>query len=150
MKTAEDILKEKNREMICVSPLVTVYEAVQIMVKHKIGAIVIKENDKIVGIFTERDLLNNVANKDFDPKKALIKDYMQTKLISVLSSDPIYKLQDKILGAFLRHLIVEKDEQYIGLISAGDVARADLLEKEQHLSAVSWDYYEDWHWGKKK
>ena len=150
MKTAEDILNEKNREMICVSPSVTVYEAVQTMVKHKIGAILIKDNDKIIGIFTERDLLNNAANKDFDPKTALIKDYMQTKLVCVPSTDPIYKLQDKILGAFLRHLIVEKEDQYIGLISAGDVARADLMEKEQHLSSVSWDYYEDWRWGKKK
>jgi signal-transduction protein with cAMP-binding, CBS, and nucleotidyltransferase domain len=58
------------------------------------------------------------------------------------------------LGLFLRHLPVEKEGETIGLISIGDILRANLLEKEKQFKElnafVSWDYYENWKWGRKK
>ena len=66
----------------------------------------------------------------------------------------IYKLEEMFLGLFVRHLLVEKEGAYIGLISIGDVTRASLLEREQKFkelnSFVSWEYYENWKRGRKK
>jgi len=149
MKTAEDIIKEKNRSIITVSPEVTIIEALKIMAQHNIGAILIKENDQITGIYTERDLLKNTVEKGFDPRTALIKDYMTTNLICASSDETLHKLQDKMLGKRLRHIVVTKEGKVIGMISAGDVTRTDLLEHHKQLKSVSWDYYENWGWKKK-
>jgi hypothetical protein len=57
------------------------------------------------------------------------------------------------LGLFVRHLLIEKDDAYIGLLSIGDVLRASLLKKDQQFkdlnAFVSWEYYENWKWGRK-
>ena len=150
MKTAEEILKEKEQELICIGPEATVFEAVSVMVENKIGAILIKENNVITGIFTERDLLRITAKEDFNARTARIMDHMTSDLLFANHDATLYKLQDTVLGKRCRHLLVVKNGKYIGMLSAGDLTRASLNEKSQELSSVSWDYYEDWGWKKKK
>jgi CBS domain-containing protein len=150
MKTAEEILKEKgNPPMIGVKPDTTVAEALKVMVEKKIGAILIQDDDDILGIYTERDLLNNIVER-IDPNITMIKHVMQTQLCTASHDMPIYRLQDQMLGTRCRHLLIAKDNQFIGLLSAGDVTKASLNEKTGELSSVSWDYYEDWCWKDKK
>jgi len=150
MQQAIDIILEKDRPMISVTPESTIYNALKIMVENQIGAIVITEQDKVVGIWTERDLLNNSAQPDFNPQTALIGDYMQTQLKTVNFDEPIFKLQDRILGMYVRHLFVVQDDEIIGLLSAGDITRACLLERTKELENISWEYYENWRWERRK
>ncbi|MCK9484920.1 MAG: CBS domain-containing protein [Candidatus Marinimicrobia bacterium] len=150
MQQAIDIILEKDRPMISVPPETTIYNALKIMVENQIGAIVITEQDKVVGIWTERDLLNNSAQPDFNPQTALIGDYMQTQLKTVNYDEPIFKLQDRILGMYVRHLFVVQDDEIIGLLSAGDITRACLLERTKELENISWEYYENWRWERRK
>lgn len=149
MKTAGDMLKEKNPEMICAPPDATVFEAARIMAVNNIGAVLIKDGDTLYGIYTERDYLQDSVKEGFDPKKAPVRDFMTCNLIFVSYDDPIYKLQDMMLGKRIRHLLVKKEEKYVGLLSAGDVTRASLNETQDKLKSVSWNYYEDWKWDKK-
>jgi len=149
MRQAIDLLLEKDRPMISVAPDTIIFKALQVMVENNIGAIVITENDNIIGIWTERDLMNDMAQSDFNPKTALIGDYMQTHLKTVNYDEPIYRLQDLILGMYVRHLFVVKDDKIIGLLSAGDITRACLLERTKELESFSWEYYENWRWGRK-
>jgi len=153
MKTAWEILQEKGDTMFSVTPDTTIFDALQTMVEKNIGAILIKEGDKIVGIWTERDLMRNVAKPDFDPKSARIVDHMTRNLMSAPFTATVYNLKDIFLGKRLRHLLIEKDGKYIGLLSAGDVMRASLQEKDQELHSLNaimnWDYYENWKWRKK-
>jgi len=150
MKTAEDILNEKDRSIISVRKNATVYESLKLMVKNNIGAIVIKDGDRVVGIFTERDLLKISVKKMVDPEKTMIKDLMTTNLFSAPYNDPIYLLLDKILGKRVRHIFIEKEGKYIGILSAGDVTKASLNERTREMESVSWDYYENWRWKPKK
>jgi CBS domain-containing protein len=153
MKTAEDILQEKGNQIISVSPDSTIYDALRIMIENQIGAILIKQEDKIIGIWTERDLMRNTVTAGFNPKTAIISEYMSTGLKTAPYNDTVYALQDKFLGLKLRHLLIEKNGEYIGLLSVGDVIKASLIEKDQELKAlnsmVSWEYYENWRWKKK-
>ncbi len=87
MKTAEEILQEKARDIISVTPDTTIEEALQLMSYHKIGAILIKEGEHIVGIWTERDLMRNVLSPGFDIRQARIGDYMTTNLLSAPHTD---------------------------------------------------------------
>lgn len=150
MATAEDALKEKDRKIVSVHPDTIIIDAVKTMVKHKIGAILIEENGEFVGIWTERDLLRDMLIEGFDVNTSKIKDHMVTNLISAQHTDTTYMMEDKLLGMKLRHLLVEKNGKYIGIISARDVIRSALLDKDKELKQLnkicSWEYYEDWKW----
>jgi len=154
MKTAEDIIEDKHREIVSISWDQTVYQACRKMVDNKIGAILVKKDDEFVGIWSERDLLRNITSEGFDPKKAKVGDYMTSPLRTASHRTRIYKLEEMFLGLFLRHILIEKDGELIGMLSIGDVLRAGLLEKDRQFKEindfVSWDYYENWKAGRRK
>jgi signal-transduction protein with cAMP-binding, CBS, and nucleotidyltransferase domain len=83
-----------------------------------------------------------------------MREVMVTDLEAVPHDTAVYKLLDMFLGLRIRHLLVERDGDYIGLVSSGDAIKAELVAKARELeelnAMVSWDYYEDWGWGKKK
>ena len=152
MKTADEILSEKNRDVISVAPDSTVVEALNKMAENRIGAILVKEGENIVGIWTERDLVYNMLKPGFNPDRALMKDYMTTELHSIPSTSSIYTLLDTFLGRRHRHLLIESGGKIVGLLSQGDVIRASLIEKSKELDELNakynWEYYEDWKWRK--
>ncbi len=154
MKTAEDILKDNRRDIVSISWDRTVYQACHKMVENKIGAILVTKDEEYVGIWSERDMLRNIISEGFDPQKEKVGDYMSSPLRTASHRTRIYKLEEMFLGLFLRHLLIEKDGKYIGLISIGDVLRAGLLEKDRQFREindfVSWDYYENWRAGRQK
>jgi len=154
MKTAGEILKEKNREMVCISSDKTVRDAIRLMNDNNIGAVLVKKNDQIVGIWTERDLLHNMNLPRFNPDTDLIEDYMTTGLYKISNDTSILKINEMFLGLFIRHILVEKDGIYIGLLSIGDVLRATLIEQDRQIKSLNkiagWEYYENWGWDRKR
>jgi signal-transduction protein with cAMP-binding, CBS, and nucleotidyltransferase domain len=154
MKTAEEIIAEKAKELVWIDGQKSVYDGIRLMVENRIGVVLIKQGDQFVGIFSERDLLRNSANPDFNPKSVRIKDYMSTPLRTAPYDTPLLKLKEMFLGLFIRHIVIEKHGSIMGLLSIGDVLRASLLEQDQRMKElntfVSWEYYEDWGWDRKK
>ena len=150
MTTAEDMVREKGGSLIEVRPDATVTQALQVMVDNKVGAVLIGEGGKPVGIWTERDLMRNVLTPGFVPREARIGDHMVSPIRSAPHTDTAYNLMDKFLGLRLRHLPIEKDGEYIGMVSVGDVMKASLVEKNLELkalnAAIGWEYYEEWQW----
>ena len=154
MKTAEDILQEKGTPLMVTIPEDrTVFEAIQKMAEKHIGAILVSKNDVIVGIWSERDYVRNSLAPGFDPKTAKMKDYMQSELKAAQADTPLIQLQEMFLGLFIRHILIKKEDRYLGLLSIGDVLRASLLEKDQEIKELnqiaSWEYYENWGWHRK-
>ncbi len=155
MKNAEEMVKEKGSNLISVTPDTTIHDALKIMTDHLIGSILIEDNGKIKGIWTERDLMRNTLTAGFDPSTMKISEVMTTGLISAPHTDNVFQLKDKFLGKHIRHLLIQKDNNYIGLLSIGDVIKASLQAKDEELKNLnaicSWDYYENWQkWKKKK
>jgi signal-transduction protein with cAMP-binding, CBS, and nucleotidyltransferase domain len=154
MITAEDILKEKPRDIVSIAWDQTVQQACQRMVEKKIGAILVDKDGQYIGIWTERDLLHKITEEGFNPQTAIISDHMSAPLKTAPHSTRIHKLEEMFLGLFLRHLPIEKDAQIIGLLSIGDVLRASLIDMDRQLKElnafVTWDYYENWREGRTK
>jgi signal-transduction protein with cAMP-binding, CBS, and nucleotidyltransferase domain len=150
METAKDMLNDKMSDLVTVPVGTTIYKTLEIMNHHKFGAILVTRDKTVVGIWTERDLMRNVISKNFDPQKDLVDDFMTTDLISAPHTDTVYNLMDKFLGRRIRHILVEENGAYIGLLSAGDVMKCVIHAKDAELrqlnSMVSWDYYENWKW----
>jgi len=150
MKTANDMIREKGGDILCVTEGTLVLDALKQMNARKVGAIMVTRDGKPVGIWTERDLMRNTLDAAFDPKTARIEDYMTRDLIFAPYTDTVYNLMDKFLGLRVRHLLIEKDGKTIGMVSSGDVMKASIQEKDGELkqlnSMVGWDYYENWRW----
>src|SRR5437762_173430 len=72
-----------------ITPDVTVREAVQVMVRARVGAIAVKERSALVGIFTERDLMRRVVAENLDPDVTPIRDVMTTNIVTVIDSTPV-------------------------------------------------------------
>lgn len=154
MKTAEDIVREKGSEVVSVTKTQTVAEAIELMNTHRVGAILVREGDDMVGIWTERDYLRNSSDPSFDPGSAKVAERMSSPLRFARHDATLTQLEEMILGLYVRHLPVEKDGKFIGMVSVGDVMRANLLEKDRQIkelnSIASWQYYENWGWDRKK
>lgn len=154
MKTAKDLLNEKETQPIYVNPDATIHEALLKMSANKIGAMLIEDETGVIGIYTERDLLKNSAMEGFNPKSAIISDYMSKGLVKVPHNCSIYRMMDIFLGKRIRHLLVEENGEFVGLLSTGDVVKANLMEKSQEVEElnkiVNFDYYSNWQWKKKK
>jgi len=154
MKTAEDIITEKGSETVCVSKEQTLFEAIQLMNEKKIGAILVKDGEDLIGIWTERDYLRNSSDPDFNPQTVKIGDYMSSPLHFAKHDANLTQLEEMFLGLYLRHIPVQKKGTFIGMVSIGDVLRANLLDKDHKIkelnSMASWQYYENWGWDRKK
>jgi CBS domain-containing protein len=152
MKTAEEILAEKGNEVVTVTREQTLLEAIQLMNEKKIGAILVEDGDEIIGIWTERDYLRSSGDPDFDPRTATVGDFMTSPLHFADHDADLARLEEMFLGLYLRHIPVRKDGEFIGMVSIGDVLRADLLEKDRKIKELnamaSWQYYENWGWGR--
>jgi len=154
METARDMVADKGREMVSVPAGTTLFTTLEKMNQKKVGAILVTRDEKIIGIWTERDLMRDIIQEKIDLKNALIEDYMTTQLISAPHTDTVFNLMDKFLGLRVRHLLIEENDNIIGLVSGGDVMKCVIHEKDAELrqlnSMVSWDYYENWKWNPKK
>jgi signal-transduction protein with cAMP-binding, CBS, and nucleotidyltransferase domain len=153
MKTAGDILNDKKRDMVTIRPDQTIREALERMQVNRIGAILVKRGEKIVGIWSERDLARDILKQGFDIDTALVENYMSTRLYTAPDDTPILKLQEMFLGLFIRHILITHRRKTVGLLSIGDVMRAGLLEKDTQIrdltAMASWEYYENWGWDRK-
>jgi len=154
MKTAKEMVQEKGGDIVCVSVGTTVFDALQKMCRHKVGAILVLHDDAVAGIWTERDLLIHIVKPDFDPKTALIEDYMTADLFYAQHDETLYNLMDKFLGLRIRHLPIKEEGRFVGLLSSGDVMKAAISAKNAELeklnAMIGWEYYENWRWDPKK
>jgi signal-transduction protein with cAMP-binding, CBS, and nucleotidyltransferase domain len=150
MKTAEDVIREKGRLILSVPMGTLVVDALRKMNKHKVGAILVTRNGEPAGIWTERDLMRNTLDETFDPKTTPIEKVMTATLIFAPYTDTVFNLMDKFLGLRVRHLLIEKNGEPIGMVSSGDVIKASIQEKDHELRQLNtragWDYYENWCW----
>ncbi|MCK5426193.1 MAG: CBS domain-containing protein [Thermodesulfovibrionia bacterium] len=151
--TAEDVVKDIGEEPLTVSPDTTVFDAVKLMLEKNRNAVLIKKNDQYAGIWTERDVMKNLVLEGFDPKKTTVGEHMSFPIISAPHTDHLLQIIDKFLGHNVRHLLIEKEGKYIGLVYAKDVIRAGLTARTKELKElnqmVSLEFYENWKWKKK-
>ena len=139
MKTAEDIINSKNLKFVSVTSETTIYDAVKVMVKNKVGAtlaIVVKSENNIVGIWTERDLMRHVLLKGFNPKNEIIKDHMVTKLNYANCTDDVETLMTKFVKYKTRHLLINKNDELIGMLADEDIISASLSEKTKEYNRL--------------
>lgn len=128
MKTkVKDLLKSKGSQVISIHQSESVHEAIKKLVDHNIGGIlVVDENNKLVGIFTERDILKESARRSDQIKTTTVESVMTTDLIIGLPEDDVEYLMGIMTTNKIRHIPIMDGEEIKGMISIGDLVKAVL------------------------
>lgn len=117
------LLKEKSASIYWVSDDVTVDAAVAEMNRHRIGSILVKADGKVVGIFTERDVLTRVVSSGRDPKATTIHEVMTADYQWITRDTSVEDAMQLITDKRVRHLPVLENDEAVGLLSIGDITR---------------------------
>lgn len=145
---AEEILKDIGTEPLIVSPDTTVLEAVRLMLERGSHAVLIARQGSYLGIWTERDLMKNVILEGFDPRTTKVSEHMSFPLKAAHHTDDLFQLIAKFIDYDTRHLLIEKEGTYIGVLYAKDVIRVGFAERSKQLDnlddMVSLEFYENW------
>lgn len=117
------LLAGKSRALHTVPTNVTVFEAVQKMNQHRIGAMLVVDGASLVGIFTERDALTRVIAGSLDPKTTPLAEVMTKNVLTVAPEVTVQEVMDIFAEKRCRHLPVLQAGKLTGLVSIGDVSR---------------------------
>jgi CBS domain-containing protein len=130
MKTVRDLLKQKGSTVWSVAPDCTVYAALQLMAEKNIGALLVLEADRPVGIFSERDYARQVILKGKASKDTPVREVMTSRVVFVRLEQNIEECMALMTDKRFRHLPVLEEGQLAGLLSIGDVVKAVISEKD--------------------
>jgi len=141
MRIVRDILNsKKSREIYSIGPKATVLDALMLMAEKMVGALmVIDENDKVAGIFTERDYVRKIRLKGKTSADTTVEEIMTPRadLYTVKPETTVDDCMVLITAKRIRHLPVFEGENFVGLVSIGDVIKSVVSEQEtliEHLS----------------
>ena len=123
----------KKGSVFCVQQSDSVQQAVQNMAEHKTGAVLVLDGDKLVGIFTERDLLVRVVAKDLCCNDTAVKDVMTEQLVVVDINDSYVDAMRKMKMANTRHLPVIENDRLVGVVSLRDLLNAAIDWKDEEI-----------------
>jgi CBS domain-containing protein len=130
MKTARQLLAVKGNAILSVAPSSNVHDALISMEKHHVGALLVIDTGRLVGIFSERDYARNIALKDKHPKNTLVSEIMSPKVITVSPEQTTEDCMSLMSDKRIRHLPVIEDGQVIGVLSIGDLVKETITYQQ--------------------
>ncbi len=136
MGKVREILRSKGGDVFSVEPGITVYKAIEQMCERNIGGLLIVEQEKLVGIFTERDYARKLILKGKSSKDTAISELMTKNPFTVTADNTIEDCMNIMTEKRIRHLPVVEGERLVGVISIGDVVRQIIQDQKsiiEHL-----------------
>lgn len=131
MKTVKDILKTKSsgNSILTIDPDKTVLNAIKVMAEKNVGALLVMENDKLVGIITERDYARKVILAGKSSNNTLIREIMDQNFLVIKPCTTIEECMALMVENFTRYLPVIDDNRVTGVISMGNVVNSIITEQ---------------------
>lgn len=135
--TVRSILERKGYDVFSITPDVSLADAITVLAKHKIGALVVcDENKAIKGILSERDVVRAISVDGADALWKPISETMTIKVKVCSESHTINQVMETMTQGRFRHLPVEKDGQLYGIVSIGDVVKLRIEEVERESQEI--------------
>lgn len=132
MATVRDMIRKKGNEVFTIAPEATILDALKMMAKHNIGALLVMTEGKLAGIVSERDCIRKVELLDRDVKDTNVRDIMTSDVITVDCSQPLEECMALMIDKNIRHLPVFDGEELVGVLSVRDVLR-EVIEVQQMM-----------------
>jgi CBS domain-containing protein len=133
MRTVGDLLAKKSGPVFRVDAVATVLEAAKLMNEHRIGAVVVTRGEEVVGIFSERDVLNRIVAAQRNPGEVAVGDVMTTPIACCTRATTIEECRSVMTARRIRHLPVVEDNKLLGLISSGDIMAQQTAQQQETI-----------------
>lgn len=139
MQYVHDVLMDKGSEVWSVEPGTTVFEALELMAEKNIGALVVLDEDKLIGVVSERDYARRVALEGKRSRETPVRDIMTEVVATVSPSHSMKDCMEFMTSQRVRHLPVLDGGELVGLVSIGDVVKSIMSYQEQMIQQLE-DY----------
>ena len=126
----KDILKAKGNISLSVAPDTLIFDALYLMSEKNVGALLVMENEKLVGIFSERDYARKIILKGRNSLNTEVREIMTEDVFTVTPEETIDQCMILMSGKRIRHLPVVQGSEVVGVISIGDVVKFIIEEQE--------------------
>jgi len=130
MSTVRQILDAKGHDVATIGPDNTVFDAIKKMADNNIGSLVVVDDEKIVGIVTERHYARNVFLKGKASPTTLVKDIMSTRVICAWPDQSVEECMAVMTDKAVRHLPVLENKHLVGLVSIGDLVKSIISDQK--------------------
>lgn len=134
--SVRQLILAKGNRVHTISPDATVFEALERMAMYDIGALVVMEDERVVGIFSERDYARKVVLVGRVSRETKVREIMTDEVITVSPDTTVGECMALMTGKRIRHLPVLEGGSLVGLISIGDVVKAIMSEQELMIAEL--------------
>lgn len=134
--TVARVLSDKGAEVISVAPSATVYEALEVMESHNIGAVIVLAGENLVGILSERDYARKVVLLDRMSRKTRVSTIMTSEVVTVEPATTMVDCMGIMTERKIRHLPVDVEGTIVGVISIGDVVKAIIAQQRSLIDQL--------------
>jgi len=136
MKTVRQLLGAKGGEVYSTNPDAKVLDALKLMAERNVGALVVLEGKRLVGIFSERDYARKVALQGKSSADVLLRDVMTRDVITVPPTCTVEECMALVTSKRIRHLPVCENDELVGVISIGDLVKEVIAEQERTIKEL--------------
>ena len=137
MKNVSHLLNTKGREVWSLTPHATVYEAIDQMAQKGVGALLVMEGERLLGIVSERDYARKVILKGKSSREIQVREIMSHPVVCARPELTVEETMAIMTEKRVRHLPVVVEERVVGVISIGDVVRGIIAEKEFEIHQLT-------------
>ncbi len=130
MRLVREILQSKGHDVWSIRPEDLVFDAVKMLSERSVGALLVMEGEKMVGIITERDYARKVILAGKSSKQTQVKDIMTQRVLWVAPERTIEECMALMTDKRVRHLPVVENTQVVGMLSIGDLVKAIIAEQQ--------------------
>ena len=139
MQRVSDLLNHKGRDIWSLTPDATVFEALEEMARKRVGALLVMEGERLVGIFSERDYARKVILEGKSSRKTRIREIMSRSVVCARPDLTVEESMALMTEKRVGHLPVVVGKRVVGVISIGDVVRSLIEDQEVHIQELT-DY----------
>lgn len=131
-----EILKDKGGEVFSIAPQITLSDACAELDGRRVGALIVCDGDKVVGVISERDVVKAVAADGIGSLGRPVSEYMSRNVIFAEPGETVAILMERMTDRRIRHLPVLKDSRLSGVISIGDVVKCQIAEATREADSL--------------
>lgn len=129
MKTLQRVLEDKGKDVYFTLPAASVFEALEEMAKRDVGALIVLEDGKVAGIFSERDYARKIILVGKSSRETPVSEIMTTRVIYARPEQTLDECLALMTDKRIRHLPIMKDDELIGVVSIGDLVKGIIAEQ---------------------
>jgi len=132
-RTVQHVLDKKQGPVLSIGDDATVLDAAHLMNEHRIGAVVVTHGEKVIGIFTERDVLNRIVAAEKMPSVVRVGEVMSSPVACCRPDTSLTECRGVMRSKRIRHLPVVDDDRLVGIVSIGDLNEDEREVKDETI-----------------